>query len=432
MSQYIPNFLYEPIARQARRFSSPNTAETAEQRGTRHGTLVGVPEPSMAGQAEEASGPIAGGDQYVASILGQPVMLSPTTASGGLEAELRGLQPHEAFNSSWNRNATVVSDQYTAIVRTDSNSEGVLPQADSDVINNPTRRFTERFRSTNTSISSSINDTGLTNSRSPGTSRRNTTQDGNSASAGTYAVDGVLPEDDGMRTMRNKILQIQSRDISNHEKSRLMHELMTHQYSSYHPNLLLHAIPRARSPNSIRSQDRPLTPNSYLSISDTMQSSLPQTSASSIADREDICQVTSEDIKPTYWIPQARTATADDSSELMVPEQTTNSGPQESYNDQEMPLGCAHYKRNWKTTHSTAAKPKVCFACCVDVLKLPQEIAKIAATQQPITTVEFANFGKMIPIRAYITAMIVEFAESAKDLEGTSTTVKHVAFVFRS
>lgn len=364
MSRYISTFLYEPIARQARRFSSPTTAETAEQREARHGTLMDErTSSSVAAQEEEVPVLNVNDTQPIASISGQPVMLSPTNEDGWLEAQLQGLRYEEAFEGSWNTNTTAAPDPNMATLRIDSISEGLLAQAGNDVIHNPTRRLTDRFRSANTSISSSINETGLTHSQSPRRSRANTIQDSTGPAANSYIVDGILPEDDGMRAVRNKIHEIQNQSASNHEKSRLMHELMAQQYSSHHPNLLLHNNSQARSPRNQQSQDIPVTPNSHISIIDMTQSSLPRNSTSSVADHENICQVTSEDLKPTYWVPPIPSATANNSNESIVPDQMQHSRAQDDHNDQESPLGCAHYKRNVKLQCSACFRWYTCRFC---------------------------------------------------------------------
>ncbi|MCJ1379017.1 hypothetical protein MMC17_002116 [Xylographa soralifera] len=394
MSHYLSTFLYEPIARQARRFSSPHITEPVEDLTFNHGSETDGR--LKVYEEEDASALNIDGIHEMSTISGQALVLSPTSEDGGLEEELQALRRNEPGSSFLDRGSTASSDQTVGASRFDTTPLEIHHQEDSEMINHP-RPMTARFRSANTSISSSINDTGLAHGGSPSSSRRSTLQGAAVSGIQSYMNDGVLPEDDGMRVMRKKIIEIQCQDVSTAEKSRLMHELMTQRYSSHHPSLLLPHYPRNRSPGSFRSQERPFTPSSGLSISDTIPSSPPQTSVSSVGDPENVCQVTLEDLAPTYWIPPVvptanmitnDPVTRDLAESLMI---------QDEQDEQDCDLGCAHYKRNVKLQ---------CSAC----------YRWIAVYPVLGTIAEYASFGMMIPERAYTTVMTVEFVEWAKGL----------------
>ncbi|MCJ1283940.1 hypothetical protein MMC26_003271 [Xylographa opegraphella] len=397
MSHYLSTFLYEPIARQARRFSSPHITDPVQDLTTDHG---GETNGRLRIYEEEDSSALdIDGNNEMSTISDQPLVLSPTSEDGGLEEALQTLQHNELGTSPFDRGSTASSEQTVDASRLDGTSLQTLHREDRP------HRTTARFRSANTSISSSMNDTGLAHSGSPSSSRRSTLQDAVVSGIQSYMNDGVLPEDDGMRIMRKKIIAIQSQDISTAEKSRLMHELMIQPYSSHHPNLMLPNYPRNRSPGSFRSQDRPFTPSSGLSISDTMHSSPPQTSASSVGDQENICQVTLEDLTPTYWISPVTPTGSIITSYPTTRESAETLMGQNVQDDQDRDLGCAHYKRNVKLQ---------CSACYRWTAVYP--VLDIIA--------EYASFGMTTPEKAYTTVMTVGFVEWAKGLGKIFITVK--------
>ena len=361
MSHYLSTFLYEPIARQARRFSSPHITEPVEDLTFHHGRETN--ERLRVHEEEDTSALDIEDNPEMSTISGQPLVISPTSEDGGLEQELQALRYNEPGSSPFERGSTASSDHTVGASRYATTPLEIHHEEDPETIIHRSRRMTARFRSANTSISSSMNDTGLAHSGSPSSSRRSTLQDAVVSGIQSYMNDGVLPEDDGMRVMRKKIIEIQSQDISTSEKSRLMHELMIQPYSSHHPSLLLPHYPRNRSPGSFRSLERPFTPSSGLSISDTMHSSPPQTSVSSVGEQENICQVTLEDLAPTYWIPPEVPATNFITSEPLTQDSAERLMIQDDQDNQERDLGCAHYKRNVKLQCSACYRWYTCRFC---------------------------------------------------------------------
>ncbi|KAI7139126.1 hypothetical protein KC352_g30100, partial [Hortaea werneckii] len=124
-------------------------------------------------------------------------------------------------------------------------------------------------------------------------------------------VDRALPDDDGMRTLREKLHEIRSLAISTEDKARKMHSLMTQDYlahRAHHTNVPAHEI-----------------------------DSLPQ--APDLApprDRANPYNIRPGDLEPTY-------------SPLPVYPNDINGDDEGRPEDDLSPLlGCAHYKRNVK------------------------------------------------------------------------------------
>lgn len=156
-----------------------------------------------------------------------------------------------------------------------------------------------------------------------------------------------------MGAIRKEIIQIQSMDTTNSEKSRRMHELMTRRYSSYHSFLPAHQA-HIHSPASLQGQDRPLTPSSGYSHTDIIQSSPLATSVSSIAEQGPVCRITAEDLVPTYWVPP---------NPILATEVVNCSVDDDAHIEQDRPLGCAHYKRNVKLQCSACYRWYTCRFC---------------------------------------------------------------------
>ena len=231
------------------------------------------------------------------------------------------------------------------------------------VASSSTRRasvLASQFRFTNASFPSSINEAGMRYMGGSGRSRQGTGQSSimEVSPVSPSPIGGsTLPEDDGMGRMRERIIKIQDMKVSGSEKSRLIHALMTEQYSSSQLNLNHPHDLRPHSPSSFRSHDRPFTPTSTQSTNDLAPTASPQTSLSSGADVE-LC-VTLQDQKPTYYVP--RTEQSPDDASTDDPLDSTDHALDGE--DDERPLGCMHYKRNVKLQCSACAKWYTCRFC---------------------------------------------------------------------
>lgn len=132
------------------------------------------------------------------------------------------------------------------------------------------------------------------------------------------AVSGSLPADDGMAHMRARIHDIRALNVTDQERARMMHNLMTERYHR-----------RPTSPSSLASHDRPFTPNSSHSAFSDAQSPF---SASDI-DPANPYNLRPGDTDPSYR-PRHR-----DGNQTTEDEDTIGEEPE---------LGCEHYKRNVK------------------------------------------------------------------------------------
>jgi hypothetical protein len=138
-----------------------------------------------------------------------------------------------------------------------------------------------------------------------------------------------LPADDGMAHLRARIHQIRDLKITDQERARMVHSLMTERYNYMRPT----------SPSSFISHDRPFTPNSSHSVFSEVQISSPISAASDI-DPENPFSLRPGDINPTYR-PQPQHADHGEDEE-------------DDSAEGELALGCQHYKRNVKVQ---------CFEC---------------------------------------------------------------------
>ncbi|EON69760.1 hypothetical protein W97_09023, partial [Coniosporium apollinis CBS 100218] len=127
---------------------------------------------------------------------------------------------------------------------------------------NPSYGVAERFRdSINIADGQSPRDSA---SSAGGRLRANTgcSAQGESGNGTNMAhMSDTLPEDDGMRVLRQKIHAIRDMEASSEEKARRMHLLMMERYQASHAYLL-----RAQSPSSITLSERPHTPASTSSM----------------------------------------------------------------------------------------------------------------------------------------------------------------------
>jgi len=130
-----------------------------------------------------------------------------------------------------------------------------------------------------------------------------------------------LPADDGMAYLRARIHDIRDLNITDQERARMVHSLMTERY-----NL------RSTSPSSFVSHDRPFTPNSSLSVFSEAQASSPLSAASDL-DPENPFNLRPGDTSPSY---------------RPRPTGENQVAGEEEAAEAEPELGCEHYKRNVK------------------------------------------------------------------------------------
>lgn len=138
-----------------------------------------------------------------------------------------------------------------------------------------------------------------------------------------------LPADDGMRLLRERIHGIRSDSVSQEEKARKMHHLMTEEWENARLRL------RPQSPASQISHERPFDPTSPRSTLCSPDS--PNTTSAVPVDPHNPFNIHPGDLQPTYRPLPEPEPVADDGH--------TDESPTEP---PEPVLGCKHYQRNVK------------------------------------------------------------------------------------
>jgi uncharacterized CHY-type Zn-finger protein len=349
MSHYLSTFLYEPIARQARRFSSPGNTEALRPSYSFYGRATVEHMVAQEGVDEEDRFTNFTGNHSNRHTSPIPErMLSHATGivSSELTTEPRGETEHTSTNGRRSSRFRYRSS--------DGSIDSLLRRLDNDASIGQVGSFAIGFPPRDTSGFDITSDSRLQETRR---SRRNTEQEGFGPNPNSYSVitgDAFLPEDDGMGFMRKEIVQIQSMNTSNIEKSRRMHELMTRRYNSSHRQFAAQHYLQGLPPRNLAEQDRPLTPSSGRSLSDNSQSSQLGTSASSVPEQDGLCVVKPEDRNPTYYRVTSSSSQTDCED---------GSATQDIQFDQNRPLGCAHYRRNVKLQCSACYRWYTCRFC---------------------------------------------------------------------
>ena len=350
MTQYISSFLIDPVVRQARRFSRPG--HDVDFVSDNHLDAVGEQSsPSHTGTRalpEEGHGMTSLNDTdsqlYVHPIYSQAIRPNE---------QVRMNVEHNGYG---NEVARPLPEEPTRA------RAGTDPSRRASVTSNAHQISHSRFGSVNASFPSSIHDTSHRFAEGSELRRRGTDQSNISQmsvdSNHTTLASGLLPENDGMGVMRQKIRRIQNLDASNAEKSRLMHAVMMEQYSSSHMNFHTSQGLRPLSPASLRSQERPFTPSSSHSFQEHGASGSPLTSLSSAPDTEHY--LTPDDLKITYYTHSHQTLDPESKPTDLPPNPTQTA----ALDDSGKPvLGCEHYKRNVKLQCSACYRWYTCRFC---------------------------------------------------------------------
>ncbi|KAL8739027.1 MAG: hypothetical protein Q9181_000309 [Wetmoreana brouardii] len=359
MSHYLSSFLVEPVVRQARRFSRPSHDEISpppsnhqlsfeDRAGLHHEGRV-----SSSGAISWAENglhlTIGRGDPDAAAIT-EIETLSPRSEGGELGIEPRDQGQHAPPSQ---RSATSQGDSPT------QGNTADVQRADGQISSNPVYGVPESLRSTTSSLSDSVQLILEEDTLNALDSARTTHQNSRSASGhiNAHGGDGLLPADDGMGLMRKRIAAIQRTDSSSAEKARLVHQLMTEQYSSSQSNLQASHLSRARSPASLTSHERPFTPASLHSVDNNMQCASPPTPSSSVADANNPFHLSPEDMKPTFYHKPIHSQ-PNAEFESRAADRLLEDGGEEP-----KPLGCLHYKRNIKLQCSACYRWYTCRFC---------------------------------------------------------------------
>ena len=363
MSHYINSFLIEPVVRQARRFSRTSHEDASPPPSDRQDASEDRVEEIQGDNT--ASIPALRGWHRLRLTLGRG---DPNAAATQSPEPYAG--PHGSGNSRPEEGSDMPRGmQPTADVlrQPDSFREDALAHTSRsdphnsahEVSNNPVYDIPESLRSTTSSLSSSVRMMVEAETFDVPDSARTTRQNssGTTSNRHTQIGDGLLPADDGMGQIRKRIVAIQRTDSSSADKARLIHQLMTEQYTSSQSSLHAAQVPRTRSPASLVSHERPFTPASLRSFDKDLQCASPPTPLSSLAETDDPFNLGPEDLKPTYYQkPPAGQSTLGSES------RSSDRLSDESEEDPK-PLGCPHYRRNIKLQCSACDRWYTCRFC---------------------------------------------------------------------
>jgi uncharacterized CHY-type Zn-finger protein len=167
-----------------------------------------------------------------------------------------------------------------------------------------------------------------------------------------------LPEDDGMGILRRKIHAIRDKAVPTDEKARLIHSLMTESYTSSQ-NSFSRQASISRSPSSIRSLQRSLTPTSPRIRRSFDQLSLALHSSTDTTEFSNMYNLAPQDLEPTF-VPKDGLDTS--TSGIQAPVTECLDDPDYSEEEEEV-LGCRHYKRNVKLQCYTCRRWYTCRFC---------------------------------------------------------------------
>ncbi len=186
-----------------------------------------------------------------------------------------------------------------------------IPADAADMSSNPSRALEDRFRRLD--LAPPISSAPTTPITAPGAGPSITVQNAGGMSES-------LPADDGFAHLRARIHEIRALKITEQERAQMMHGLMIERYNHMRPT----------SPSSFISHDRPFTPNSGQSVFSENHASSPLSTATDL-DLENPYKLRPGDTSPTYRTIEHRDEDED-----------------EDDHEEELVLGCQHYKRNVK------------------------------------------------------------------------------------
>lgn len=165
-----------------------------------------------------------------------------------------------------------------------------------------------------------------------------------------------LPADDGMGWLRKKIHAIRELDLSNDDKARMVHDLMTESYNSTRilsPSLAAALSPTLSPSRLIQFGSPPTLGSKHLPD----LAPLSPTLTASISQYEHQFTLTPEDLQPTY-VPKV-----DPESPVVEAGEETGEEDPDTEELEETSLGCQHYHRNVKLQCFTCKRWYTCRFC---------------------------------------------------------------------
>lgn len=361
MTEYLPSFIVEPVLRQARRFSRLSGTEDSAS------FLPAVPEsirtwtparfwstsppPSLTEDEHQQEGTfqqLRRNIQLWTNQIPSPPLepMEVTRPEEDLPTNNPSVTQFPTLDLQYDQSRPVRLDE------TRTNSETSL---------NPSRELSDRsriFEDNARSHSHSDPVAGRRSRRQTGANDSTTTAYGNQAEQYRRRDgSGVLPEDDGMGPLRQRINAVWSGDGSPAEKSRLIHTLMMERYRLSQARSALATAKASGVPT-----ERPQSPISVISG----------------ASQEAVFNLTPSDLTPTFV--RRRPSSPNEGEGDEHPEEY---GPE---------LGCPHYKRNVKMQCNNCERWYPCRLCHDEVEDhiLPRRQTKhmlcmLCNTPQPVS-----------------------------------------------
>ena len=366
MTSFISSFLVEPVIRQARRFSRPSSAPPPN---AVNGALTGSANVSV----EEKDGDttaVEEDDSNASALENQHGREEPAQSSTTHHLVASPIASPSSETASFPATSdtaqTLSASSHFSSSSDSTDRDDVLRERERwpswpNNFSNPAlhgipRHFQTGSRSTTNSITSI--DSEMTPAENANMFNGEDESRGRSTSNNSRMGDGALPADDGMGKLRKQIIDIQSSNASSTEKSRLVHRLMTKNYTSSQTSLYNPNSAHLRSPESIRCPEDPSVPTSTKSHSDTR---IPVTLSSNSVSREKrdplFPELTPEDLAPTYYIEPISSQNLIKEGSVPVSRRTSEGGEEEKH------LGCPHYRRNVKLQCSECLKWYTCRFC---------------------------------------------------------------------
>jgi uncharacterized CHY-type Zn-finger protein len=305
----ISSFIIDPVVRAGRRFSGAAAVPSA-------GDAAGLPLSHANHDPSSATTPPADSDVDASA------SAVPDATAAGNAPQISSASPVplldriRRYSSFTRRPHDVVVDEEVGDDEGGLNSSVTapidIPVDAASMSSNPSRALEARFRGLDleTPVSSAPTVPTAIQGARPGTAGLN---------AG--GMSESLPADDGFTHLRARIHEIRALEVTEQERAQMIHSLMIERYNHMRPT----------SPSSFVSNDRPFTPNSAHSVFSEIRASSSLSAASDV-DVDNPYKLRPGDDSPTY-----RTIEHNDDEE-----------DEDEHAEDELVLGCQHYKRNVK------------------------------------------------------------------------------------
>ncbi|PQE25366.1 chy zinc finger protein [Rutstroemia sp. NJR-2017a BBW] len=348
MTSLVSEFIINPVLRQARRFSRSNTPTDLHESNVRATPqLVAddeVDEVAIEYVIEEdiaTESPSLSHRGMTDRDSTDPAASLPIPGHNGKEVEMRGT-------------GELDSDDLQSAAHLLEPSHGGAPELQSRPSSSdgfagdyPSNMPFQHDETSAGILTESSNDGGNESlTRSAETVDEQITQASTSLFSGLEHNAGILPEDDGMGLLRERILCIQSMDVPTERKAQLMHQLMTQNYTKANEMFQVKHDAPIIDPAQLISQERPSTPGTLSSFLWQMNGSPDQAPSND----HYTFHLSPDDLKRTYAPPDP-------------PEGDDPSDESESAREIIPVLGCKHYKRNVKLQCSTCDRWYTCRLC---------------------------------------------------------------------